>query len=338
MGKSITPPNDDDNVADRLYRHLGPVTWKTETTLACELGMSRRQIRKAKEKLEEQRKIVITWHWNGKRSNPRHEIVKRTGRGKRSLSNSLRVDPVCVSAWSELSRMDLIELYLKSNWQIIPLRERSKQPVMSQRLWRQVSDSRDAVIDYFYHEPNKNIGLLVQGMTVIDLDTKAIPDNFCCAEFDKTLTSETGKGFQFFFKADPVVQTSVKVLGEAIDTRCNSSFVTLPPSVHETGFTYRWVTCGGLADLPIRIRRTWQKNFFERGYQSQGIRLPAVIAEGSRNDTLFRYGRSLRKQGKSVDELKSEMTKANAFHCKPSLGSTELRRLIRNVWYLRDRA
>jgi hypothetical protein len=87
MGKSITPPNDDDNVADRLYRHLGPVTWKTETTLACELGMSRRQIRKAKEKLEEQRKIVITWHWNGKRSNPRHEIVKRTGRGKRSLSS-----------------------------------------------------------------------------------------------------------------------------------------------------------------------------------------------------------------------------------------------------------
>jgi len=338
------PDRDDDwhLDPDRLYRHLDPVCWKTEITLARELGVSWRQIRKAKETLEEERKIVITYLWNGTRRNPRHVITKLGNKRRtlvpiKSINGSCVVDPVVVSQWSDLRRMDLIELYLKSNWQIIPLTVRGKHPVMNLRLWRQVSNSRDSVLDYFWRHENQNIGMVVQNMTVIDLDTKVIPDDFYCTEFDNTLTSETGNGFHFFFKADPVIKSSVKIFSDVVDTRCSNSFVTLPPSVHESGFTYRWVTCDGLANLPIRIRRAWQKNYFERGLNKQAFRLPAVIAEGARNDTLFRFGRSLRKHGKSFDEIVSEINQANTLRCKPSLGSTELRCLIRSVWNSPDR-
>jgi hypothetical protein len=207
---------------------------------------------------------------------------------------------------------------------------------MSLPLWRHRYSTSSSILDYFYSNQHLNVGLVVQGITVIDLDTKEIPDDFSRIEFDDTLTSETGNGFQFFFQADPIIRTSAKVLSDCIDTRCNGSFVVLPPSIHKSGFQYRWVTCAGLEKLPIPVRRLWQKNYFKQG-EYRTLHLPATIPEGCRNDTLFRYGRTLRRQDMTFAEIELELNQANSFRCDPPLGSLEMCRLIRNVWYLQDR-
>lgn len=322
-------------VAEALYSHLPPVCWKTEQRLADELGYSRKLIRKAKVELEEAGKIIINLCNNGKRRNPRHEVLKLTPR-LRSLSNSLP-PLMAANAWAGLERMELVEQYLNSKWEIVPFEPRGKRPVMNLPLWRQRYATTSAALNYFHEHQDVNIGLVVQGMTVVDLDTKEVPDEFSGREFDNTLTSETGRGFQFFFEADPVVKTSVKVFGNHVDTRCSGSFVVLPPSVHESGFRYRWVTCGGLEKLPVKFRREWRKNYFSRG-NFQTFSLPADIPDGARNDTLFRYGRSLRKRGHTFAEIEFELNQTNALRCQPPLDSLEMRRLTRNVWYLQDKS
>jgi hypothetical protein len=96
------------------------------------------------------------------------------------------------------------------------------------------------------------------------------------------------------------------------------------------------VTCGGLEKLPVQVRREWQSGFFRRG-SFRAFRLPAEIPDGKRNDTLFRYGRSLRKRGHTFAEIEYELHQANDLRCQPSLDSLEMRRLTRNVWYLKDK-
>lgn len=321
-------------VADALYKHMPPVCWKTVSTLADELGVTRFQICKAKEELEDAGKIVINYYKNGGRKNPRHEILKVKSH-KSDLSKSI-YEPCLGWMWSELDRMGLIEQYLNSKLEILPFEPRGKKPVMGLALWRRKCQTAKSVIDYFYREQSVNVGLVVRGMTVIDLDAKDIPEEFERREFDDTLTSETGKGFQFFFQADPVVKTSAKVYSDCVDTKCRDSFVVLPPSVHENGSRYRWVTCGVLEKLPVSVRRDWQKRFFALG-EYRPFYLPATIVEGFRNDTLFRHGRSLRRRGHTFAEIESELNQANELRCRPALDPLEMRRLVRNVWYLRDR-
>jgi hypothetical protein len=323
-------------IAEELYRRLPPVCWKTEETLASEVGTTRRQIRRAKEELEDAGKVIINYYRNGKRANPRHEILKLTPH-KRTLSNSVSPHLRVPGVWAGLDRGELVEQYLNSGWEIVPFEPRGKRPVMSLPLWRLKYATTSAALNYFHKHQDLNIGLTVQGMTVVDLDTKEIPGEFFCREFDDTLTSETGRGFQFFFEADPVVQTSVKVFSDRVDMKCSGSFVVLPPSIHESGFQYKWVTCGGLEKLPVKVRREWQKNYFRRG-NFRSFSLQATIPAGERNDTLFRYGRSLRKRGHTFAEIELELNQANDFRCQQPLDSLEMRRLTRNVWYLRDKS
>jgi hypothetical protein len=63
-------------LGNKLYEILPPVCWYTEKSLAAELGVSRRQIRKAKNYLLETGKILIKLKKNGNRANPRHYIYK----------------------------------------------------------------------------------------------------------------------------------------------------------------------------------------------------------------------------------------------------------------------
>jgi hypothetical protein len=88
--------------------------------------------------------------------------------------------------------------------------------------------------------------------------------------------------------------------------------------------------------LPVQIRRAWQKKYFEC-HKFETSQLCASIPEGTRNDALFSYGRSLRKKNKTLAEIEFELHQANNFRCQPPLGSLEMRRLIRNVWHLADK-
>lgn len=63
-------------LANALYDHLQSRSWKTELTLAKELGTTTRQIRRAKAYLEYTGRVVVEIGQNGRRDNPIHTLIK----------------------------------------------------------------------------------------------------------------------------------------------------------------------------------------------------------------------------------------------------------------------
>jgi putative DNA primase/helicase len=242
-----------------------------------------------------------------------------------------------VTLWRDLDKMSLIEMYLKSGWDILPFR--GKQPaVQNVDEWLDRYRSIDRVLDHFDKHPDMNVGMRVRGLTIIDSDCTEIPENFCGADnFFDTLTARTARGHHFYFQHDLVVRTSVKVLDEKTDTRCEGSFVVLPPSIHPSGLKYEWHHLAPVQALPIQVRRVWRENEFRGRGSGTGFLLPHEIPEGMRNETLFRYGRSLRRQGLTAAEIAQELRQANSSRCVPRLSFAEMNRLIKHVWTYSDR-
>jgi Bifunctional DNA primase/polymerase, N-terminal/Primase C terminal 1 (PriCT-1) len=327
--------SDIESLSQQLFNHLDEVSWKTERNLAKELKVRADKIRPAKDYLEEHHKIVIRYYRNGNRPNPRHEITKISKSGVQS--NSIYGLAV-LSLWNELDRLSLIELYMKSGWSILPFH--NKQPAVENvKAWLARYKSIEQVLAYFDQHPELNVGMKVQGLTVVDLDCQEIPEYFCRAgNFMDTLTAKTGKGYHFYFQRDPVVRTSTKILDKSTDTRCDGSFIVLPSSAHESGFVYSWHNLSPVQALPIQIRRLWRENNFKAQQSDREFILPYAILQGTRNDTLFRFGRSLRKQGLSLEEINCELSHINHTRCNPTLSYPELRRLLHHIWTYPDRA
>jgi putative DNA primase/helicase len=59
--------------------------------------------------------------------------------------------------------------------------------------------------------------------------------------------------------------------------------------------------------------------------------LPERILEGSRNDTLWRYGRSLKAQGRKLPRILAALQTANRERCEPPLPDDELEAVAHNV-------
>lgn len=64
--------------------------------------------------------------------------------------------------------------------------------------------------------------------------------------------------------------------------------------------------------------------------------LPDSIRQGERNNTIFRYGGTLRSKGTSADEIARALTEANKTRCKPPMDQAEVDSIIRSVCSLRS--
>lgn len=313
----------------KLYEFLPEKCWMTERNLAKKLRCRAAKIASYKDELEAAGYIHILLQQKGRRSNPTHEIIKHKNPRRSPICKHIS-GGFCLGEWGGLGRNELVECYLKSNWCVVPFAERSKQPLaqLSLREWARRSASEK--MDFFYDHPNLNVGLVVcSHMTVVDVDSKTNHwiqhENFGC-----TLTVSTPGGFHFYFRKDPVVTTSAKTVPE-IDTRCGGSFVLLPGSIHPSGAAYAWETITTPRPLPIEFRREWRQRDFNARRRAGNFTLPPIIPQGTRNDTLWRYGRSLRAKGKNYFEIEAELSRLNRDSCLPPLPAAELDRLLKNV-------
>lgn len=59
--------------------------------------------------------------------------------------------------------------------------------------------------------------------------------------------------------------------------------------------------------------------------------LPGIIPEGMRNNTIFRYGISLKNGGAAPDEIEQRLTEANESRCIPPMDRQEMGGIIRSV-------
>lgn len=292
---------------------------------------------------------------NGKRENKKHKytlpvpyiecILKRE-----SLGSNMRLHGLGV--WDVCGRLDLISNYLDSGWDVIPLVERGKRRLMKDEAWDSgYRGNKESIINFFAANPNLNVGMRMNGTTVVvDVDDASRFYPAIAGESFDTLTVSRGnqnKEHLYFCNTD-LTRNYMHLMDSAVDVIVtNKLIVVLPPSIHESGELYRFTNLvepldfpltiknllieekiSNLRELPIAQKIPTGKKKVKRGY---GFAIPETLTELQRQPFLFRYGRILRANGMSITNIAQELVNINAHHCKPPKTDAQMREIIKQV-------
>lgn len=361
-------------LAERLYDYMPPVCWQTESNMASALGVSRRQIRYAKQHLIDTGIIRLELRENGIRANPVHTLIKVN-----PINQYMRVDESpCAIDWSmmddltpkDLNRMgtsEQLEFYAEMGFQTIPLHypkfkrgvvycscksgrncpSIGKHPALA---WKGLdfSDRRTfrAMQSYWRNDINYNIGFLVDGFAVLDVDYRNggqwslayLQDEL--GEIPAELSVTTGNGRHIYVKTCHALSNDVDVMGlGGLDVRSKGGIVAAPCSVHHSKRQYEWETVG----IPEQLPENWalnlqgsgggraRDNTAGRGANQPEVLLPTkpgadyVIPDGRRNRTLFLYACRERGRGADYDHILDVISTLNETYCEPPLRESEIR-------------
>ena len=156
-----------------------------------------------------------------------------------------------------------------------------------------------------------------------------------------TLMARTPSGgLHYFFKHPEHRQCRIPsptnlgkaVLGRAshIDIRADGGQVNVAPTTREEG-RYEWLSdplTTQLADLPDAWLELILGNNRTSSSHSESV---ATIAEGGRNDTLFRHACTLRAKGVGEAGIVAELSVMNQSTCNPPLSEAEVETIARSA-------
>ena len=172
------------------------------------------------------------------------------------------------------------------------------------------------------NEENGAIAMLTgkaNEITVIDFDDTSNPLLIELAEVCPTYCVQTYKGFHFYYRYTPELQTGSNRFGQGVDVRNDGGLVFCPPTPH-----YQVWGSERLAELNQEAKELL--NQFVTSNQSS----PSLKATTSRNDTLFRKARGWIEHY-SPEEVWSRMVKANRDFQKGELDDRELETMYQQV-------
>lgn len=260
------------------------------------------------------------------------------------------------SGLSELGRAAV--WYCENGFAIIPLGtsgESRKHPITKNGLNDWFNDPDDAK-KLWGERPNLNIAIVCGkpsgNLTVFDFDEddeKGVHGFDTLAEWEdengeltSTATAVTGRGgMHYLYRDTRSYRPSVN--GEmGVDIRSEGSYIVAPPSVHPNGRKYSW----NKGDEPW-VREVASMGANERALldhvqrnggmdqdsprTSSTFKLPQRIKSGNRNDTLYRYGCSLRTRGYPDDAIDAMLRRANETNCVKPMPESEISTVIRQV-------
>ncbi len=347
--------------------------------MATALGVSRRQVRYAKQNLIDAGRIRLELRENGKRSNPIHTLIKVN-----PINQYMKDESLCKIDWSimyDIAPKDLnamttfeqLEFYAEIGFQTIPLHypkfkpggvycscksgrncpSIGKHPALA---WKGLdfSDRRTyrAMQSYWRDDINYNIGFLVDGFAVLDVDYRKggqwslayLQDEL--GQLPVGLSVTTGNGKHIYFKTNDGLSNAVDVMElGGLDVRAKGGIVAAPCSVHHSETQYKWETVG----VPEQLPENWalnlqgggagrtRNNTAGRGANQPEALLPTkldanyVIPESRRNTTLFKFASRERGKGADYDHILDVISTLNETYCEPPLRDSELRSIAASV-------
>ena len=243
--------------------------------------------------------------------------------------------------------------YCEHNFAIIPLKPKQKEPASKNGLndW---TDNPESARQLWTMNPDFNIGIVCgvpsKGLLVLDFDQDEDKDkdgyrtlnewSKVHGELPETVSQITGSGgMHLFYRTGRTnIKNSVNHnLG--VDIRTDGGYIVAPPSIHPNGRKYAWqdypeevevaTANDAVYDFLDHIQRNGGQS--EDEPERQKFELPDVIDKGGRDDTLARYGFSLRGQGYSDEIIQAMVEKANNDRCKPPLPKRDIDRIVRSV-------
>lgn len=260
-----------------------------------------------------------------------------------------------------MSAPDMLEAalsYAARGWAVLPLHTPTGQRCScgkpactsagkhprTQNGLKEASTDPDQIMTWWTRWPDANIGIVTGatsgGLVAIDVDNKRFGDDNLRELADRfgglptTPMSLTGGGYHLLFLSTTEIRNSAGRVAGGVDVRGTGGYIVAPPSLHHSGRRYEWEGSSDPfdADEPVALARLpeWIATLAAEPSRNQRAAIPAAgtpIADGGRNETLFRIGCRLRRSGIGEDAICSALLAENEQRCQPPLGEEEVRKI-----------
>lgn len=229
--------------------------------------------------------------------------------------------------------------YLRLGWPVIPLR--GKDP-LTEHGSKDATLNESLVREWWGRWPDANIGLATShAFFAVDIDLKdGGPESWdmLCSQHGRppeTIEQVTGTGGRhiLFLLPDFPVKNSKSKIAPGIDIRGSGGYIVAPPSIHpETKRPYDWDGASEIEDQKLAAAPHWLlRLLLEAERRKAPEKTPEKIAEGSRNDTLFRVAARLRRFAWEAPEIFASLKEINRLRCHPPLEEKELRTIAESA-------
>lgn len=248
-----------------------------------------------------------------------------------------------------MNRGDLwkhIELYQRFGFNIIPLRQRSKEPAVQ---WAEFQTRKSTEEELFrwFKDGEMNLGIVcgsVSGnLAVLDFDTAESYEKFFNGRpmEEETLVVKTSRGIHVYMKSSKLVKL-FKIPELNLDVKGEGSYVVAPPSIHPSGVPYKFLgdpwsleKIATVEDLQQFIyTRAGELGIFKHGSKEDPpcIRLlMAGVGEGMRNESAMRLASYwLRFKRLTADKVLNKLMEWNT-HNRPPLDEKELKNCLSSI-------
>lgn len=235
------------------------------------------------------------------------------------------------------SPLDWAYQYTAIGWNVLPITPKDKIPLGGMGLTHATKEA--SVIDEWWGKkwPDGSIAVLTgleSGIIVLDVDLKtggyeSLKD---LPPIPNTLTANTGGGGKHFVFQHPGfhIGNSTSKIGGGLDIKGDGAYIVVAPSIHASGKEYQWENWG----TPVAPSPGWLLDKIKAAATHKKSSKPGkelAIAEGSRNDTLFREACSMRARGLSEATITASIEALNKEQCDPPLPPEELRQIVANA-------
>ena len=235
--------------------------------------------------------------------------------------------------------------YAEMGLAVFPLVCRDKVPAVVGGC-KVATTERTTIERWWDKNPQYNIGIATgnksSGLVVIDLDVdknKGIDGYDVLRDWQnkhgklpETWQSITGRGGYHYFYKDAIVHSNRVGLYEGVDIRGDGGYIVAPPSVHPNGNIYEWEQ--GPEEYEIAQVDNIVNDFLKGEKQRRdsehktNFKVPELIPEGKRVDTIVRLIASLRTKGLDDDAIKAAVRVENEKRCNPPLKEKELEKAV----------
>lgn len=237
--------------------------------------------------------------------------------------------------------------YLSRGWSVIPVRPRSKIPLLRWEEFQSRHATEADVAGWFRAWPQANVGIVtgrISGLAVLDVDPRHGGEpglrmlEQAHAGLPATVEASTGTGRHLYFALPPVTLPNRVGLAPGIDIRAEGGMVVAPPSIHPSGATYRWLAGHGPGEIPVAALPSWLLSLAlrhppGRGHPSTWWRdlLNAGVDEGARNNTIASIAGHLLWHGVDPEVATELLLCWNRVRCRPPLDDTEVVRVMSSI-------
>jgi hypothetical protein len=241
--------------------------------------------------------------------------------------------------------------YADLGWSVLPLRAKSKRPLVAWRELEKRRASREEIEGWFRRWPDANVGVVtgaISRLVVLDIDPKHGGDDALAAlerrhgPLGPTVEVVTGGGGRHFYFASPGGEIRNRAgLAQGIDLRGDGGYIVAPPSIHPSGRPYRWIEGRAphefpLAPMPLWILRMSGGARSGRSLEDWRKLAREGVAEGTRNSTIASLTGHLLWHGVDADVALELMLAWNRMRCRPPLDDDEVAGVVASITRLHE--